>query len=320
MANLFQRKSPMQKLETQLATAKARADLLHQHLRAAQIANDAATDARQAHLIDGDLADAKAGAALQARVTVAESSLAGIEAALAVIETSINSIEQQLNAEAVAAARKSAADKITADAADIETMLAPWIVATNKLADSFAKLNLFEAGSVANFLRNASGELQLASGLVLSDAASNAVGILSGQRPIPAAATAATAYVEPAPPTTTRVFAVRDVKWKTSDGFQQISAAYFDVDLSPETARRAIRNKHAVAIDDPVRRELHGTRPGHPNPARCIDLDADNEAVDPKPDAAIRHDQIVREPFQRVDRGGPRELKLAATRGASSND
>jgi hypothetical protein len=303
----------MQKLEAQLTAAKVRSDLLHQHLRAAQIAHDAAADARQAHLIDGDLSDAKTSTALQARVSVTESALAGIEAALAIIETSITDIQEQLNAERDAIARKVASDALAADTAAVETMLGSWLTLTRNLAVGFSKLNLFEASSISNCLINAAGEFELAGGLVLPDATRSAAAILTGQAPIPAAPAAVIARIEEPPPPVTRVFAIKNVKWTNAAGFQQFSAAYFDADLPSLVAAQAISAGHAVAMDHPTRREMHGSRSiRHPNPQSCINLDADESATLPQPDAAIRTDApIQHEQFRQIDRGPPRELRIA---------
>jgi hypothetical protein len=65
----------MQKLEAELATLKARAELLNITRPAARVAFDSATIARQTHLLEGDVEDVNAGNRLQANVDSALSAL-----------------------------------------------------------------------------------------------------------------------------------------------------------------------------------------------------------------------------------------------------
>ncbi|OJY10334.1 MAG: hypothetical protein BGP05_21945 [Rhizobiales bacterium 62-47] len=88
------------------------------------------------------------------------------------------------------------------------------------------------------------------------------------------------------PPATTRVFTTRPIKWLDANGDLRIQPEFFDIDLPPDIAARAIELDAAVPIDHPRRRQMlgHG-RVYRPDPARCVSLiEGDTTQPQPRPE------------------------------------
>src|SRR5450631_259411 len=81
----FMKRTPMQKLEIAVAALQKRGNLLGERRITAQQTFDFAIEARQAHLLAGDLDDTTVNERLQHAVDVATSSVVGIDDALAAI-------------------------------------------------------------------------------------------------------------------------------------------------------------------------------------------------------------------------------------------
>ena len=79
---MFIKKSPMQKLETVLATLRERSGRLASKQDTARDTLAAAMSARELWMIEGDLDDAKRAANLQSAVEAAQNVLAGINGAM----------------------------------------------------------------------------------------------------------------------------------------------------------------------------------------------------------------------------------------------
>lgn len=175
----------MQQLQSQLTAAVLRRDKLREHLRAARTACDIATKDRQAHLLDGDLADRKAASALQARVGETESTVSGIEAALTVLEGNIDGIEQKIQDERARLERKAAAAALANYVAAVEKIIEPCLESMRALAGAVERLGPYEPVAVASFLHRTSGEVETAVSMLLVDAARSIPAIEIGTLPIP---------------------------------------------------------------------------------------------------------------------------------------
>ena len=120
---LFARKSPMQKLEAEIATLVSRRGKIGAKLSAAKAELEAAERARLELLTESDADDAKAEAKARARVQEARSSLDALQAAAAALDQRIGAAQKNLAAEKETAERTAVADKIQADAAAAEKTL-----------------------------------------------------------------------------------------------------------------------------------------------------------------------------------------------------
>lgn len=116
----------------------------------------------------------------------------------------------------------------------------------------------------------------------IANATRNGSGPASLPRPEPQAQP--TRHVPP--PTMTRVFAVKPIKWLDANGDLRIQPELFDVDLPPDVAARAIELDAAVPIDHPRRRQMQGHgRVYRPDPSRCFSLiPGDDSKPQPRPE------------------------------------
>ena len=129
----FQRKSPMEKLQTTLAQLQLRAATLADRRALADAALASATTARQAQRIEGDLtADEKLDAELQNDVDLCMSRLTGLDTDIAVLQAKIADTEQQLAAERSATERKAAAEKLARDLDAVEKALPGYLNAARQ--------------------------------------------------------------------------------------------------------------------------------------------------------------------------------------------
>jgi hypothetical protein len=110
------------------------------------------------------------------------------------------------------------------------------------------------------------------------------------------------------------LFAMRSVKYVDPDSGKLIVVQKFqDGVFPPSYAKVAIEQKVAVRVSDPVRKQHHGTTPGHANAELAFDLDA---AMHEPKAAAI--DPIMASvptsptsPFTVVDRGPAIQIKVS---------
>jgi chromosome segregation ATPase len=124
----------MAKLTGGLDSLKDKQSRLTSQRDAAKTSLEKARAALQLHLLEGDDGDAKAVAALQAKVDSASSLLASLNDAIAEQARRVADAEQALVDEQQAAARKAASEALAADVDAIEGKLAPWLAATRELA------------------------------------------------------------------------------------------------------------------------------------------------------------------------------------------
>src|ERR1700691_3863920 len=105
---IFTKRNPMQKIETELAALNARSMLLTGKRATAQSTFDSAVEARQKALLTGDLDDTKATLTLQAKVDTATSALAGLDGAIMAQAKLVADAEAKLAVERLHGDRKAA--------------------------------------------------------------------------------------------------------------------------------------------------------------------------------------------------------------------
>jgi hypothetical protein len=119
---------------------------------------------------------------------------------------------------------------------------------------------------------------------------------------------------EPAPETR-RLFALRSVKWRDADGRQRYGLQYEDHDLTPAAAQRGLGIGAVVALNDPRRKQLLGSRGGHhvdPNSRDLLDLDDEEATRPPHIAPVLASDPVLAAAnFTPLDRGPARVLKIA---------
>jgi hypothetical protein len=183
---LFARRNSVQRLQTDLDRLGARAVLLNIKRDAARSALEDAIAARQVHLLEGDIDDAKAATTLQARVNTAQSELAGFDIAIAESQVRINTAELALTAEARRIKCEADAAALGAVIAGLEKNFEPWLRATRAIAAGLEEVNGFryQAAPLAAFYRHIASEGEFALRVVLDDL-SGAIGeVARGERAI----------------------------------------------------------------------------------------------------------------------------------------
>jgi hypothetical protein len=305
-------------LEPELAALRQRAEALDAKRQEAEAELTAATEARQRHLIEGDIDDAKTAQALQDRVNAAASQVVGLEDALAAVGAQIAEIEQKLGAAAAQAERHAAAEKLARDLDVIQKALPLYLDAARRLTDAIEAVGFwhYEIGEVGVFLRSSKPQIETQATFGLQELRAMVEQIKTGVAPIPPAKPAEPepVVVEPAPETR-RLFCLQSVKWRNEKGKLQVADQYTDVDLPQHLVGRALRKGACVSIDDERRKQNLGAHGGrHPNPDYAVDLDAigDNSGAH---FAGPENDPVLRAAnFQQVDRGEPRLISIAAGR------
>jgi hypothetical protein len=306
----------MSKITGSLGALKDRHTHLTAQRDAAKIALEKAKAERQLHLLDGDIGDTKKSEALQDKVTDAESKLAGFDEAIEEQNRRITIAAQALDKEQRDAKQKAESEALAADVVVIKSKISPWLADTRQLATLLSKHEVFrfEAGSIARFLVNASNEVEIALSVTVPDLERGVINILNGSEsaPVEPAPLVKAPQTQPAP--TISVCSLKPVAW-LADGVVRKAAAGTDINLSPQTARHAIKINAVCATDDPRRRmikESTGFKVGTPLRRNCIDLDPD---MPPDDEAEPFHEPIMRSStpplFQVVDRGPPVQMQVA---------
>jgi hypothetical protein len=286
MAAFFERKSPLQKLDAELARLRDRAKLLDRKRNQAQADLDQAIAKRREFMLEGDLDDTKAATRFQAEVDSAVSALAGFDGSITAQAALVATAEAKLRAEQEAAERKGAAETMAAQLLQIEEMLPAWLEFSRKFGAAFEAIAYWrpEAGQVSAYIRNAVSEIQNAMELTGSDLRRTVAGVRDGNGPIPRAPVAVAppqlAPVEAVP--MQQVFMMRAARYRNADG-RQVALGQYRVSALPlPVAERALKTGAAVSIADPRRRELQGMKGMvDPDLSRCEALD-DSPLVEPK--------------------------------------
>jgi hypothetical protein len=310
---IFQKKTPMQKLEAELSALTARAALLVAKRANAKGAFDSAVAARDIHMRQGNLDDEKIGAKLQAAVDSAGSALAGFDNVIAAQAALIVDAEEKLAVERMTVERKAASESLAANIDTIEKQLGPWLAMTRDLAaDTTAVGHVsFETDQIGAYLRNAAGEIEIAMAMAIRDLRASVAAIAGGHQTIPRAPHVAAPALAPPKPVTIRLFALKGVQWIDTEGRQRRVGKWNDVDLPEKAAAFALKKGICIELTDPRRKQLHGMSPGHPAAHWCENLDDETDAGADATDPATRSEPVIHSAFEVVDRGRPYVLKTA---------
>jgi hypothetical protein len=179
---LFAKKTPMQILQADLDGLKARAALLSAERSTCAATLDAAVAARQAHLLDGDIADRKVSEALHPRVDIVQSALVGLDAAIVELQARINTAEQALTAETRRIKCEADAKALGAVVASLENKFGPWLDSTRAIAADLESLNghTYQPAPLAAFFRHMAGEAEFALRMTLDDLARSIPAVIAG--------------------------------------------------------------------------------------------------------------------------------------------
>jgi hypothetical protein len=318
---LFKKRSLMEKLQKFLAELRSRAAALSAKRTAAETALGEATAARERHMLEGDLADDQTAEKLQVKVDSCTSRLAGLDAALAALRAQIAAAEQKLAAEREAVERAKAAENLERDLDEIERALPEYLAGARRFADALELIHFphYESREMAGFVRSAQAQVEIAAAMALQELRGMVTAIRDGAAPIPAPKPSIepVAVTEPAPETR-RLFALRSVKWRDANGRQRYGLQYQDHDLTPAAAQRGLRIGAVVALNDPRRKQLLGSRGGihlDPNAVDITDLDDEEATRPPHIDPIMASDPLASADFRVIDRSAEsRVLKIAVPR------
>ena len=272
------RTSPEKALQRDRDTAEQNRDRLAERLT---LAEQAVTDAKgrtQRAALDGD----DAGLAVAEAVELAAlHHLNTMQTARTSAETLLEEFESQIIKSQDQKTRQATAAETEMLATDFERACDAFNVAISAMEALATKVSqfIFEARGLEAFAASSKVEVPIAATIVASLLREHGHAVLRGDAP-PTLPTPQAPLVPtiPAKPETVRLFATRAVSWTDPEGHLRYCQRYNDVDLPPETATRALELKACVPLDDPARRELKGTWPGHPNPAQCFCLDSTPDA------------------------------------------
>jgi hypothetical protein len=292
------------KLVARLDEAKAAADAatLAAHRLAGNDATDAALD--------------KAEGALRA----AQDRTATLTAALVHSDERITKLNDDLAAAVDAKARRNTVVEIAELETEFQSAMGDLEAAFGKLEPALARLAAFIPEASALLTYSQSSRLQMPDALALISRllADHGVAVANGTAPaalkVPPVAAPKAAPVAAPPPMTT-VFATRSIKFTDPNTGKLVLVKQFqDAEMPPAHARIALDLRVCVRLDDPVRRQNHGSVAGHAEPAHAFDLDLAMEV--PRPAVVPIK---ASSPFTIVDRGPAVTIPLrVATRSEPS--
>ncbi|MBR0867489.1 hypothetical protein [Bradyrhizobium diazoefficiens] len=280
MKNPF-RKTPIQQLETTIASLTKRGEQLSAERIMAQDALGNSVKARQHALLSGDLDDHHALDKLQAAVVAATSDLAGIDDALAVLVQHKAEAEHQIAAERERIKRAASADKLAKEVAAIEAALPSYLARSREFVDALSKIGHwhFESGQIAGFIQNTMGQVEVAANFAFAELKAMPIAIREGRQAMPGEPTPeAIAAATESPPALT-VFMMRSAHYRNHEGSKRFAGQWTDATMPAATAQRAMDKGIAVPLTDHRRARLRGTRGGDFNPRApdIVDLDAVEE-------------------------------------------
>ena len=289
----------MSKITSSLGSLKDRSARLTSQRDAANTALEKAKAFRHQNFLQGDVNDTKTAAALQAKVSDAESKLAGLDDAVKAQAERVAEAERQLTDEATKSARKAASEALARDVAAIEAQLAPWLASTRQLASALAKYETFrfECGSIGKYLLNASNEIEIALSVTIPDLKGGIVAVLEGHEAAPSQPAPILKVVAPKPPPTEILFFLRHAKYTDASGAVKCLGKMREHILPPHLAQKALKSGAAIPLTDPRVRTLKGNWGMIiPGPDQC-------EALDATPDSRVA--PVLHSSFEVVDRGPP---------------
>jgi DNA repair exonuclease SbcCD ATPase subunit len=200
----FRKQSPMQMLQDELASLRARAEKLNSRHAAAQAAFLDAKIKLQRHLLESDLdADDKARAKLETAVAACALTRDSYSDALDKQQAKIAELELTIATERATAERNAAADKLARDLDEIEQALPDYLAAVRRLAHALETVSHFhhESNQMSVFALNAAAQIEVASAFALQELRAMVERIETGEVPIPAQKPVPAAVTVSAPPT-----------------------------------------------------------------------------------------------------------------------
>ena len=153
-------------------------------------------------------------------------------------------------------------------------------------SSAYSAMVVPEASGVNNRGRVVAGEVAQACDLIVKLLRVHGAAVIGGEAPPVLRKPATAPYKAPAEvvaPSVT-VFAMRPIKFKNGAGKLVVVQKFQDAEMPPATAARALAMKARVHLNDPLRRQHHGTVEGHGRADLALDLDADpvqQPAIDP---------------------------------------
>jgi hypothetical protein len=254
----------MEKLETELASLRARAETLATRHAAADAALVDAKSKLQRHHLETDVIDAddKTRVKLEAAVASCAVTLTGYADALIEVGAKIADIEAKIMTERGAVERKAASEKFARDLDAMEQALIPYLEAGRKFADTMDAIHFhFETVQMAAFLRSTSSQLEVASAFSVAELRSMLKAIADGSAPIPPKPEQPAPVVPVERPAPTKVVFMMHSAWFTDhDGRRRFAGQWTDQALPLPIADRALRHGVAVLTTHPMRSTHLGMR------------------------------------------------------------
>jgi hypothetical protein len=188
MAPFFRRKSLMEKLETELAALRARAETLSSRHAAAEAAFVDAKARLQRHHLEADLdADDKVRAKLEAAVAVHAVTRGGYADALGEVQVQIADAEQKIAGERVLLQRKAASEELAGKLDRVEGALPDYLEACRRFAAALEAIHHhYEADQIARFVSNGMSQVEIAVAFAMQELRGMVPAIRDGTAPIPA--------------------------------------------------------------------------------------------------------------------------------------
>jgi hypothetical protein len=315
---LFKRKTMMEKLETELAALRARAETLSSRHTAADAAFLDAKSKLQRYHLEADLnADDKARAKLEAAVATCAVTRDGYADALGEVQAQIAHAKQKIATERALVQRKTASEELARQLDEVERTLPDYLETARRLARALDAIHFhYESNEMARFVGNTTAQVEVAAGFTLAELRATVNSIRDGSAPIPAPKPAPepVTVIEPGAPTMT-VFMLRSANYRDENGRKRFAGQFEDATMPVPTAHLALRHGVAVSVADPRRAQLRGARGGDFNPVApdVVDLDAIDE---PKGVPYFGSDPALAEAhFTEIDRSGEaRTIQIAVPR------
>ena len=244
--------------------------LAARHATARQLARDNADDATLDKAKDNIRA-------AQIRVHTLSTTLIETDQQILQLENDLTVAADKKQREAAALEVEKIAEGFTSAAADVVTSLAALALHTETMARF-----LPDAAGLHSFALRAKSELPGSIEMLTMRISAYTDAVLAGhaKTTLPQVEAAAP---PPAPPTQW-AFSVKPIKWTDASGTVQTQHAFFEVQLPPVVAARALRKGACVGLDHGLQRREHdfGSEKAKPDPAYCIDLDPKVVAPDPR--------------------------------------
>jgi hypothetical protein len=291
-------KDPAKTMAADLAAKNAERAKLIARLTDAENAVVAATSAATELAVAG--ADDNQLDRAEGKVTAARERLSTLRAALARIGETIVALENAYAEHKDKTTRRQTArecEKMADDIEQVQKDIDPVLERLVAITARAAAAQIWDAAGLHTYADSSKTQIPAAIAAVALALREHGLRVMDGRE---ARATLLTAEaprvaVTVVEPVVVRVFTLQNISW-TVDGRVTTASKFCDVDLPPETAKRALASHACAPTDSDVRRQWAGSRPmTHPDPDQCVSIDG---AVIVALDAPVVDGQFVR-----VDRG-----------------